>query len=439
MAELYDWQKPLADRAEKALRGRGFDVLATCTGSGKSFIAAEVARRLGRPVLVICPKAAKTQFTRCLRAMGAGDLLLDVLNPSKLIVSRKQKWYNPSSGWAVPEGTLVIFDEIHRGCSGRESKATVACARLKAYGASLLAMSATAACTPLQMRALAYWAGVAPFEIHGFMRWCRANGVYDIQRPTRYGVKKVPMFTRNRKRAAEIMRGIRASFGDAFQSLGPDEIPGFPDEVLETLYIDLDAGGRKAVDEAYAEMSARVKSDCRDSLAQMTRERERVEFTLARPLAEKAAADAEDGISPVVFFNFTEPRLRFEAGLRKLGCTAIASIHGNQKEGERQDMIDAFNRNALTVASVNTAAGGAALSLHDVLHERQRVSYIIPSFNAADVKQALGRIRRVGGTAVVQRFVIAAGTLMERVGAALDGKLGNIDALNDLTNEDLVI
>ena len=107
---MHPWQTPLADAAERSLRENRFHTLATCTGSGKSYISAEVARRLGRPTLVICPKAAVTQSRRCLEAMGADGLLLDVLNPQQLIVSRRQQWYSPLGKWRIPERTLVIFD-----------------------------------------------------------------------------------------------------------------------------------------------------------------------------------------------------------------------------------------------------------------------------------------------------------------------------------------
>lgn len=427
MAELHPWQRPIADKAERSLREHRFHVLATCTGSGKSYIAAETVRRLGRPTLIICPKAAVTQSRRCMEAMGAGHLVLDAVNPSQLIVSDKCKWYDPETMWHLPEHANVLWDEIHRGCSGMDSQATLACARLKAFGASLLALSATAACDPLHMRSIGFWSGMHNFSRTDFTRWCLEHGCYRADMNGR----KVLKFTRNKARAAEIMRGIRANFGDMFQSLRPEDIEGFPAETLEILLVDLSARDRKEIDDAYAAMSDRMKSAGKSDLAEMMRERERIEFTMAAALAERAVADSESGLSPVVFFNFTSSRERFEELVRKGGAGGIASVHGSQKDAERQAAIDAFNANELTVASVNLAAGGCALSLHDLLHERQRVSYLVPSYNAAEVKQALGRIRRDGGTAVVQKFVIAAGTLMERVAKSLEVKIACIDSLND--------
>ena len=76
-------------------------------------------------------------------------------------------------------------------------------------------------------------------------------------------------------------------------------------------------------------------------------------------------------------------------------------------------------------------ACGVALSLHDVKHERRRVSLISPGYSVSDIRQALGRIRRVGGTAAVQKIVLAANSVEERVKRAYDRKGGNLDALVD--------
>ena len=288
-------------------------------------------------------------------------------------------------------------------------------------------MSATAACDPLHLRALGYWGGMHNFSRADFTRWCLERGCYKAD----INGRRVLKFTRNKARAADIMRAVRLEFGETFQSLGPEAIEGFPAETLEILLIDLSERERREIDDAYAAMSSRLKSRGKNDLAEMMRERERIEFTMAAALAERAVADSESGLSPVVLFNFTSPRERFEELVRKGGIDGIASVHGTQKDAERQAAIDAFQANELTVASVNVSAGGCALSLHDARHERQRVSYLVPSFNAAEVKQALGRIRRDGGTAVVQKFVIAAGTLMERVAKALEVKLECIASLND--------
>ena len=107
------------------------------------------------------------------------------------------------------------------------------------------------------------------------------------------------------------------------------------------------------------------------------------------------------------------------------------SIYGGQKEAERQAGIDAFQDNRVHVMVGMLAACSVAVSLHDVKHERRRVSLISPGYSAPEFVQALGRIRRVGGTVATQYIVLAADTVEEKVGKTIERKLGNLSALSD--------
>ena len=109
----------------------------------------------------------------------------------------------------------------------------------------------------------------------------------------------------------------------------------------------------------------------------------------------------------------------------------FASIYGGQKERERQAGIDAFQRNETHVMVGMAAACSVALSLHDDKHERQRVSLISPGYSASEFSQGLGRIRRVGGTTAVQKIIIAADSVEERVGRTIERKMNNLSALTD--------
>ena len=128
--------------------------------------------------------------------------------------------------------------------------------------------------------------------------------------------------------------------------------------------------------------------------------------------------------------NFTDARLRIGEYLKKKGVE-YASIYGGQKESERQSGIDAFQTNRIHVIIGMAAACSVALSLHDERHERNRVSLISPGYSASEFSQGLGRIRRVGGTTATQKIVIAAGSVEERVGRAIERKMNNLSALTD--------
>lgn len=428
---LLSYQEPLAEKHLKALADHRLAIGCECTGSGKTFIVCDVARRRGRPLLVIAPKAVHTQWRRAAEAMGAGGLLLDVTNPEQISKPRGCRWYNRRDMWKLPPGGAdVVFDEIHRGASGATSITTEAVARLRAYGtATLTALSATVAVDPLKLRALAYWRGLCGYAEHEYYRWCRQYGCTEVS----FGDtgRSAFMFTRNKTAAGAYMREIRGQFGDTFITANAEDIPGFPEEVVQTRLVDLPAEGTAEIAKAYEAMSERVRAHGRDEMSETVKERQRVEFLLADSLASMAADSVEDGNSAVVYVSFTEPRERVVRMLLERGISDITEVYGSQKEAERQRGIDLFQANVNRVAVVNLAAGGCGLSLHDERHERMRESFLVPSFSASEFRQALGRTRRAGGTKAVQNVVIAAGTVMERVGQSVQRKLGNLDALLD--------
>ena len=237
-------------------------------------------------------------------------------------------------------------------------------------------------------------------------------------------------FTTNAARAKAVMAAIRADMGDRFLSVKPEDIPGFPDEVLDVMRLDLAAKDRDALERAYEEMPDQYRQMTEDEMVQTLRLREQAEWCKAEAIAEMTVGLESDGLSVFILVNFTGARLRIEGYLKDKGV-AFASIYGGQKDAERQAGIDKFQANEVHVMVAMAAAASCALSAHDERHERQRVSLISPGYNASDVKQGLGRIRRVNGTKAVQHFVLAADSVEERVAKTLERKLANIDSLND--------
>lgn len=441
---LRTWQVPLADQAVEALDKHRLFINASTTGSGKTYVGCESIIRRRTPTLVIAPKAALIQWDRVAQEMGAKKFILDIINPAQISKTTGCKWYTRENMWQIPEGTTLLFDEVHRGASGIDSYTTKAVAQLKAYpGTALHAMSATVACDPLHLRALGFWAGMHKFNKPSFYSWCRENGCRDVDFAD--GTKRF-LFTNSKRLATAVMTEIRAQFGDRFLAVGPGDIPGFPEQVLKTVLVQLSKRDTKEVEQAYAEMSERMKSRIgggamqteMQKMAEGGRELERVEFIMARPLAEMAVKSVEDGNSTVQFFNFREPMARYVSLIKEAIDTPVSQIHGDQKPQERQYDQDMFQANKHYCMAAQTGAGGAALSLHDVHHERMRESFIIPGNDATAIRQAFGRIRRVGGTTAVQNMVFAAGTRQERVKHNMDRKFASIDALNGLTDADLL-
>lgn len=439
---VYKWQEPLVDAVTTSLTRDRVFISGFPTGSGKTVIALAAAKRLGGPHLVVAPKVAITQWHRMAEDMGVTDQIVDVINPEKISTPRGCQYYTRKTKWSVPLGTTVIWDEPHRSASGIKGVTTNALAELKAYSSIRMhAMTATLADSPLKLRALGWWTGLHQFNKTSFYRWCKENGCSYEKAGRDDNERWVMRFTRNAQQADQIMASIRQSMGAKFMAIRAEDIPGFPTQTLDTMLLDLGTRDTLEIERAHKEMSERMKSIAMDERAELGRMRERVEFLMAEAVAEVAAGLIEDGESVVVFFNFTEPRLRFEAAMEKRGIQTV-SIHGGQTDTAgkvRQSQVDAFQNNDVHCISVMAQAGGAALSLHDVHHQRPRTSLMLPSWSAAEVKQCLGRIRRCEGTHSTQYFVLAAGTVHERVARSLKRKLGNIDAFNEaITDADLI-
>ena len=442
---LFDFQKPVADQMVRVLQNERVFILASTTGSGKTFMALDTIRRLGVRALVICPKVAIEQWRRAASDMGAADNLIDVINPEQISKPSGCVYYTRDGGWRLPPGTLICMDEWHRSAGGdpigkRDAPVTAqAFVMLHAYPSfKLLAMTATLADTVRKFYAIGYWLGFHSGTKAGYTAWCRNHGC--AWRKFGWGPRQKLLFefTKDKTRAKTIMRNLREEMGERFVSMGPEDIPGFPDEIREVCYVDLDKRDHDEIVAAYEAMPESFKQVAKADEIRILRERQRAEFCKAGVIAEMAEGLEAEGVSVFVMLNFTEARRRVEEQLRK-HKVQFASIYGGQDEGERQKGIDAFQANEIHVIVGMAQACSVAVSLHDLHHERPRVSLISPGYNSAEFLQGLGRIRRVGGTLATQKIIIARDTVEERVGRTIERKVCTIDALNgtELTDDDL--
>jgi superfamily II DNA or RNA helicase len=226
------------------------------------------------------------------------------------------------------------------------------------------------------------------------------------------------------------MYTIRKEMGERFLTIGPNEIPGFPDEIKSVELVDLAKKDHDALVKAYEDMPDRIRKMSEDDMVKMLRLRQQAEFCKAEVMAQMAEELIEDGYSVFIMINFTDARLRIEEYFKKKGIN-YASIYGGQKEKERQAGIDAFQSNRIYAMVGMAAACSVALSLHDERHERARVSLISPGYSASEFSQGLGRIRRVGGTTAVQKIIIAADSVEGKVGRTIERKMNNLSALTD--------
>lgn len=433
--QLKDWQEPLAAHQTRVLRQERVMLSAAHTGSGKTYLACQTIKNLGLPAFIICPKIAISQWKNVIKGMGVEDKVITVVNPERLVASKTNGWYDNDKGWidTIPYPALLVVDEVHRGCSGPDSKQTLMCARWcnKHHPDNkALLMSATPFETPMKMRLIGYLMGFHNFVQSSFYTWLKQHACGFVDIGWGRNRRRIFQFTTNKSRAEEIMRIIRKDMGDRFLTIGPNEIPGFPDEVKSVELVDLAKKDHDALVKAYEDMPDRIKKMSEDDMVKMLRLRQQAEFCKAEVMAQMAEDLIEDGYSVFIMVNFTDARLRIEEYFKKKGIE-YASIYGGQKEKERQAGIDAFQSNHIYAMVGMAAACSVALSLHDERHERARVSLISPGYSASEFSQGLGRIRRVGGTTATQKIIIAADSVEERVGRTIERKMNNLSALTD--------
>lgn len=430
----YGWQLPLIERQTASIEKHRFFVNACGTGAGKTVMALQTVKDTGKRTLVVAPIVSHEQWRRTAKAMDCDDLLLDVINIEKVSRGSAKVWYNKDDGWRLPNGALVILDECHRGCSGEKSNATEAFALLYAYKTvSLLAMSATLASNPMQLRMAGYWGGLHGYVKSSFNQFLLRHGCkyesFGWGRNKRYGI----VFTKNAQKARDMMRAIRDEFGERLMAYGPKDIPDFPTETISVELVNLAKRDHDELVKAYEEMSEKVKAHTGIQLVDCLHERMRAELCKVPAMVEMCeqyVRSITDNYSVVMFLSFTQSREKAEKMLKELGIE-FRSVYGGMDEAERQKGIDEFQDNKVHVLVCMSQAASCAMSAHDSKHERMRVSLISPSFSASDMKQALGRIRRCGGTHATQVFVLASGTVEEDVATSLRKKINNIDTLND--------
>jgi len=166
----------------------------------------------------------------------------------------------------------------------------------------------------------------------------------------------------------------------------------------------------------------------------MTKARRMAELLKVPTMVEMIEDWYDEGISPVVFVNFTDTVEAIEKQLAKNRKFdgKIARIVGGQSDKVRQKDIELFQSDDKRIMIANLAAGNAGVSLHDLIGNFARGSIISPSYSAINLLQALGRIHRAEGkTKCIQKVMFAAGTIEEDACKRVQSKLNNLECLND--------
>lgn len=414
--KLYDWQQPSADSLLASLREHHVAADWSDTGTGKTAKAVWVAKQLGKPVAIICPKAVIPAWKRWCEEAEIEPTF--ILNYEKLRTGSTPYGDFVGGAWVwskpIVFDQLFIWDEVHK-CKGPNSlNGKMLIASRPFY---TLMLSATFASNPLDMKATGFVLGLHKYA--DFWPWCVRNGVKKAPwgAMAYFGGKK-KLAVIHEQMAPKASRVRISELGDQF----PDN------EVYAEAYDCGDVQGLyEDLQNRLAELERSKAADKPHPMTEILRARQESELLRVPVITDLAESLLDEGRSVVIFCNF---RNTLDGFLSYFKDTSI--IWGNQSTDERQSMIDAFQADETKVMLCQIQSGGVGVSLHDERGERPRSSLICPTYSAIDLKQALGRIHRSGAKSKsVQRIIFAADSIEEAVMKKVKAKLHNIETLND--------
>ena len=410
------------------------------TGTGKTYVAAWIAKNLNSPVVIVCPKIMIPAWTKVLSYFGIKAHCL--INYEKLIrgntehLSFKDGKDNGPSDYTInfPKNSLVILDEVHK-CKSATSKNSDFLIKLKMDGYKSLLLSATAATNPLEMKAFGF--ATTLHNLTSYRQFITDSGAY----VGRYGGFQIDLQS---QKTVEAMSNIHDKLFNLYKVSSRmtrkmfDKI--FPDNHVMVECFDMGTNTDK-INRVYQQMESELAALEESSVnysqhhfAIMTKARRMAELLKVPTMVEMIEDWYDEGISPVVFVNFTDTVEAIEKQLAKNRKFdgKIARIVGGQSDKVRQKDIELFQSDNKRIMIANLAAGNAGVSLHDLNGNFARGAILSPSYSAINLLQALGRIHRAEGkTKCIQKVMFAAGTIEEDACKRVQSKLNNLECLND--------
>jgi len=457
-------QGPHAERLNASLDLNKVSWDGSITGAGKTFSACAIIRHRKQKFVVICPKKAIPTWKKVLAIFNlTPEFIINLEKLSRgntkfykrLTVNKYRKLHNIDKDTDIPlfvcgkltfpKDWLIIVDESHK-CKGVDSLNAGILFNIKRQGYTAHLMSATQACSPLDMRAFGYTVDLHNGEMKKFKEFCEEAGAKyvgkwgamyfeseDLESMSK--LQKVRDYLFDFKKIGS--RLTRKDFGDLF-----------PEVTVENESIDMGNASiqiKAVYDEMEYELD-RLEEKTQDYaahvLAIIVKARRRAELLKVPTIVEMLSEFHDEGRSGLVFLNYTDT---IESVIKRLSeiynPNLIAQIYGGRSDKQCNQDIEDFQLDKKIFAVANLASGGQSISLHDIVGNRGRSSIINPSYSAISVLQSAGRTDRANTKSdVYLRFLLAAGTIESTVGQRYNNKSAFISALNDgtLTDADLI-
>lgn len=430
--KLYKYQVEHTINLIRIISTLGSALDASDTGTGKTYTAIAACKQLNIKPLIICPKSIISTWKYVCRIFGVKPYCVVNYETAVRGVNGYVKICNGSDNyyeWDIPNKCLVIFDEAHKSAnkSTLNGRLLVSC---KNAGAKILLLSATIADKPVKFLIFSY-----------ILDFIKPEHVKEHNLHFKLYLKMMDKWL---IKAKEPMRRIHKMLYPERGSRMRIDVLGeeFPETQISAIPYDMGENKEKAIEKEYKKIHDLIvgvyKKSNKGVLTQIMRSRQKIELLKAPTIVELSNDYLYNGFSVVIFVNFTDT-LKTISKMMNTTCV----IHGQQTLDQRDKSIQLFQTNKSRIIVCNIKAGGLGVSLHDLDGNHPRVSLISPTWNSVELKQALGRIHRVGAKSKsLQRIIYAARTVEEDIVDKIKKKLRSIDNINngdlDLTNIEII-
>jgi hypothetical protein len=418
--EPLEFQRDAVAHHVRLLRERGASAEASVAGFGKTFVAAFVAKEMGHPIVVLCPKVVIPHWQRAAHMCGADVRCVSNYEQHKLGHTKCGEWEikNRRWRWTVPKPTLLVFDEAHY-CKTRTSQNAKLMVAAKRQGIPTLIMSATLAQDPTDLFAAGYLLGLHSGDHFEWQAWQSRFGVIRNGFDFEFDPRHDPTALKRLNSELFPSRGHRKTYA---------EIPGFPDAVTDVRELTGKPETLERMEAAWARTAEleSLRETAVNGAVERLRARQLAELAKVPAIVDLAKDLMASGLSVPIFLNFHDS---IDAVAAELD---VAKIDGRVGDAARAAAIDAFQQDRHRCLVLQTGAGGVGISLHDTLGNHPRHSLISPPENARDLIQAMGRNRRTGQKTPAFRSILTlADSIERRVKAAVERKAGQIEEIND--------
>lgn len=388
------------------------------TGTGKTPVSGVICRELALRPFVICKKSGIYNWAKWFDLLGVDPL--GIWNYEKAKIGYGEPYCTPNDPkkFHLTDRHVLILDEVHKA-SNKDTQNSALVVTAKAEGCKILALSATAADSPLKMYSLGYVLGLhVPRKT-----WTTFLTKFGCRYDQGYGWEWSGDPDDMKKLHHEIypLRGAR---------MRKSEIPGYPpceivaesydmgkdEERIQKMWQEnIEEKERLEANAMYAEGAAKLMA------ALQLSEMSKVEFLVA-----EAKELIDEGMSVAIAVRFTESRKKIMAKLK------VGGIFGSQSTIERDEVIRRFQADIDRIVVVNMQAGSDSISLNDTHGKHPRVGLTCPTFSAIDLVQWFGRLNRADDvTPALYRLIYAKGTPEEAACRSVQLKINNLAALND--------